>query len=259
MRHLGGRYCLMSLNVPGTFPRPVPGQFAMVRTAGRYPLLGRPISIHDFRKQGRSAEIDFLFQEAGEGTALLASMKKGDNVIFWGPEGNGFELIPGGPQVLVAGGRGIAPIWFLARRMVENGCGADHPMELFYGAASAGEMHYIEEFRDLGFNVHVATMDGSKGRKGFITDSIMISIRKKSGAISGRPAFYACGPTGMLEKTHQISRAAGGVCQVSMESRMACGTGVCLGCAHFTSSGSLIHVCKEGPVMYSDKVFGGAA
>jgi dihydroorotate dehydrogenase electron transfer subunit len=296
VRHLTGGYCHVSLELPKGFPEPSPGQFVMIKTLLKYPLLGRPISVHDYRRGRRGACLDLLLRVTGEGTAAVASLRKGDRALIWGPQGQGFEPDLSGPQVLVAGGRGVAPLFLLARRLSEAaGRGGRKGFELYYGAASSDEIHYAGEFRDLGFKVHMATVDGSRGFKGTVTALLQAGLgvrepppparpgrKKRRGAEqlaifadqdgeeteeppeappekhAAPPVFYACGPDPMLEAVHRISAAAGGKCQVSLESRMACGAGVCLGCARVLAGGDQIHVCDDGPVFDSARVFGGA-
>jgi len=293
VRHLTGGYCLITFELPMAFGDAAPGQFVMVRAPGRYPLLARPFSLHDLRRSGRGVRADILFQAVGEGTRALAALVRGDKATLWGPLGKGFTAGGPGPHVLVAGGRGVAPMWFLARRFLEGRKAAERPkVDLFYGACTSEELHYIEEFRDLGVRVHTATDDGTRGYKGLVTALLRDKLgikprpparpRRKPPAVTQlgmfegappppepepppqeaggpAPAFYACGPTAMMAAVHEAALAAGGTCEVSLESHMACGIGVCLGCAHDTASGGIVHVCKAGPVMDARLVFGAAA
>jgi dihydroorotate dehydrogenase electron transfer subunit len=294
VRHLTGDYCLLALELPRNFPEPEPGQFVMVHGKGRYPLLGRPLSIHDYRRAGRVVVLELLLREVGEGTRALAALRKGDSLILWGPQGNGFKPDLSGPQILVAGGRGIAPMWLLGKRI--KAARKDLPaLELFYGAASSDELHYVDEFRDMGFKVHIATDDGSRGYRGIVTNLLREKMRFRPEAPAVKkhrkapgvvqlgifaeekkqaqaqeekapearpvpgtpPVFYTCGPIPMMAEAHRVAMAAGGRCQVSLEARMACGIGVCLGCAHVMADDSQIHVCDDGPVLDSVRVFGG--
>ncbi|MBI5528894.1 MAG: hypothetical protein HY897_21405 [Deltaproteobacteria bacterium] len=178
-------------------------------------------------------------------------------------------------------------MWFLARRLFDA-ARADRPaIDLFYGARSSDELHYVDEFRAIGVKVHIATDDGSRGYKGMVTgllrDKLGVKTRpprhkKKEPAATQLgmfdpapvpppapaatvekappPVFCACGPMPMLRAVHDVAAALGAICEVSLESRMACGIGVCLGCAHETAEGGLMHVCKDGPVVDSRVVFG---
>lgn len=295
VRHLTGGYCLVTFDLPAAFGEAAPGQFVMVRAPGRYPLLARPFSLHDVRRSGRIARADILFKEVGEGTRALAALCKGGEATLWGPLGKGFTLTNPGPHVLVAGGRGIAPMWFFARKLYEGKKAAERPeVDLFYGACSSDELHYIEEFRDLNVRVHVATDDGSRGSTGLVTALLRdkLGIRQRPAKPASRkkpvpavaqlgmfeapaaapveapppappvsrpvPYFYACGPTKMMAAVHEAAAALGARCEVSLESHMACGIGVCLGCAHGTADGGMLHVCKAGPVLDSAVVFGAA-
>jgi dihydroorotate dehydrogenase electron transfer subunit len=274
----------MSVTVPARFSDVVPGQFVMLHTGARYPLLPRPISIHDSYKRGRTRHVDLLFQEVGEGTRSLAALSKGGKVRMWGPIGKGFVPDLSGPQILVAGGRGMAPLWFLARKLSLAAKGLV-PMTLFYGARTSDELHYVDEFRGLGVRVYLATDDGSKGHKGFVTtlvkdrlepaaEPVQPAVRGDGqlpifhdqpvtgevtlpGRVESPPVFYTCGPERMMEGVHETALRLGAACQVSMEAYMACGMGVCLGCACEGADGGMLHVCKDGPVMDSRLVFGG--
>ena len=154
--------------------------------------------------------------------------------------GNGFDIARMAEDaVLVGGGIGIAPLYGLAKRVLETG----RKPALVLGFRSGAEAFYLEEFAALGLEIRTATEDGSLGARGFVTD-----------VLKGLPDFryvLACGPTAMLKAVHALPRITGG--QFSFEARMACGFGACVGCTIQTKKG-LRRVCKDGPVFHKEDI-----
>jgi dihydroorotate dehydrogenase electron transfer subunit len=226
--------------LPG-FPAHRPGQFAMLHLdperVHRDPLLARPMAI--YRREGETLE--FRFKVVGRGTAALSRARAGSALAVVGPLGNGFAP-PGRGCVLVGGGTGIASLYELA-------AGADSPRVLL-GGRTRDDVLGLADFESLGVELRVATEDGSLGRRGKVTELLEL----QAGA-----QVVACGPHGMLARVHQMAAAAGARCQVSLESPMACGFGICLGCVVPTRAG-LRYVCTHGPVFESaDLDWGDAA
>ena len=220
-----------------------PGQFVMVKAwPGLDPLLARPLSIHDQDEDS----FRLLFQVRGRGTAILARQEVGDEILVLGPLGQGFETGSEGPALLVAGGIGIAPFLFLARELRVRG----REVYLFYGARTAAELLLLEEFESLGVRLHLATEDGSAGVKGFVSEPLVSFLKE-----SPEGTLYACGPTPMLQAVSRIAREFGLRAYVSLEARMACGLGMCLGCTVPRAEGGFLHVCTEGPVVPAERVF----
>jgi len=221
-----------------------PGQFVMVRCGnGQEIFLRRPFSIH--RVALESFEI--LYEVIGKGTAILSKKKRGEHLQVLGPLGNGFDLSyfkkgPVADAFLVGGGIGVAPLLFLAERLVRIGI---KPV-VFIGAREKDLILCEKDFRRIGAELHIATDDGSIGYKGSITDLFKGYIRelknKKEGCL-----VYACGPEVMLDKIIRICKNKRIYCQVSLETLMACGFGACLGCAIETLHGTKL-VCKDGPI-----------
>jgi dihydroorotate dehydrogenase electron transfer subunit len=228
-----------------------PGQFVMIHPKKfSEPLLPRPFSIH--RVQG--GRVDLLIRVAGQGTRQLCGLSPGEILEIKGPLGRGFKLDSERDPILVAGGIGVAPLLFLADRfskMKKNKTVA--PPRLLIGAGSKKELLGLGEFKKAGLRVQAVTEDGSSGRKGLVTD-LLKGIPAKG---LDRAMIYACGPQGMLRAVASWSAAGNIPCQVSLEARMACGMGACLGCsvARPGDSGQgYAKVCQDGPVFEAQEV-----
>jgi len=224
----------------------VPGQLVMVLCRGQeanVPLLRRPLSIH--RVDGD--KLALLYALVGQGTRWLSERKRGDQVDILGPLGNNFTIsVDSNKLLIVAGGIGIAPTIALADYTLGRG----YITTLLIGCRSAEHM-YPEELLDravtMGLNVVVVTEDGSKGRRGIVTEALA-----KLAPIADQ--IYACGPLPMYNAINRdIDMLAGKPTQVCMEQMMGCGWGVCYGCTIETSSG-LKKVCQDGPIFDMDNV-----
>lgn len=227
----------LNLFAPAVAREAVPGQFVHVLCgANRTHLLRRPFSVHQL-VGGESFEI--LFAVVGQGTGWLASLGVKDTVDLIGPLGRGFDLAGEGVRVLlVAGGMGVAPLAFLAHRLTE----ARAKVYTVMGAASEIQLLDFMDLKRLTRKITVATEDGSQGYRGLVTDVLPAAIQES------RPErVYACGPEAMLRLVAAISARHGVGCQVSLESRMACGVGACLGCVVPAGDGYR-RVCADGPV-----------
>jgi dihydroorotate dehydrogenase electron transfer subunit len=215
-----------------------PGQFVMVRCGQGYdPLLRRPFSIH---RVGQNGEIAFLYQVVGRGTQWLSYRRPGDTLDLLGPLGKGFVISPyegleDNRLLLIAGGIGIAPLIFLAEKALEGQC----VVTLFIGAKNA-DLVYPGELLPSLVEVAIATEDGSLGEKGRITELIP---RFSSQARQ----IFACGPISMYQSLVEQDWLKEKSVQVSLETRMGCGQGICYGCTIKTSQG-LKQVCRDGPV-----------
>lgn len=222
-----------------------PGQFLMIRPVKfREPLLPRPFSIHRIR--GNFLEI--LFKVVGLGTRQLAEAAKGDLLEIRGPLGRGFRVDLAKEPVLVAGGLGVAPLLGLAESLSKlKKWPFRIPAKLVIGAKTKKELFCLREFEQACLEVLVATEDGSSGHKGLVTDLLKKLFPKREAPV----ALYACGPNPMLKAVGRWAVARNIPCQVSLEARMACGLGACLGCvtAIKNEAGiSYVNVCQEGPV-----------
>ncbi|MFQ5456939.1 MAG: dihydroorotate dehydrogenase electron transfer subunit, partial [Myxococcota bacterium] len=225
-QRLGRDAWLLRLALPAFAP-PAPGQFVMLRvTEGGDPLLGRAMAIYRSSRRGRGATVDVVYRVVGRGTALLAAAAPGRKLWVLGPLGGAFRLPPaGGRAVLVGGGTGIASLHLLGqalrrRRVIER--------VALIGARTKTELLCRQDFRALGARVRVSTDDGTAGLRGTVTDLLEKTL---GGAVRPPDAAYVCGPTPMMESAWRVCERAGIPCQVSLEGPMACGFGVCLGCA----------------------------
>jgi dihydroorotate dehydrogenase electron transfer subunit len=243
------RYVLLELRSSRIARRAKPGQFLMVRVSGQpYPLLRRPLSIH-----ARDGDIvGIFFARAGLGTGILADKKTGETLDILGPLGKGF-LIPGAPKgkkfCLVGGGRGIAPLYFLAQELRAKG---GHP-RIFYGGMTEADLPLLRAFAAQKMEVFISTDDGSAGFAGMVT-----AMFEKELARSVKPALvYACGPDPMMKRIAEIAAERQIPAQLSLESIMGCGIGACWGCVRKIRKGSAaewIKICEEGPVFPASEV-----
>ena len=231
---------LMWLEAPAIAGGARPGQFVMVGCGGDT-YLPRPLSVH--RVDG--GQLALLFSVVGNGTKRLAQVKKGDTVSLFGPLGNSFSVDKGAKNLLlVAGGMGIAPLYYLA----ETAAGQGKKVTVIIGARSRDALlpvslpqkYYEKGLPPAGVNVVAATDDGSEGFKGLATQLIPHYL-------TGTDQVFACGPAAMYKSMVKMPELEGKDVQLSLEIMMGCGVGVCYGCTIKTKSG-LKQVCKDGPV-----------
>jgi dihydroorotate dehydrogenase electron transfer subunit len=262
-RPLTGGHFLLDLHAPRQAQATRPGQFAMVRLLEHSDvLLRRPMSIFDVKPRtaanGAPPEIiQLLYKIVGRGTRLMSLLKPGDQVELLAPLGHGFfeeEYLPvaqAADEVLhVAGGIGIAALLLPAREIAKAGI----RQRLFFGGRTADDLVGTEEFENYVEEMVLATENGSKGHKGFVTAPLEKHL-------AGRPQrkflLMACGPWAMLRATVHLASRYGQPCLVSMENRMGCGLGVCLGCSirvEGTGHAAYERVCTEGPVFRAERV-----
>ena len=228
-----------------------PGQFLMIHLGNRTrdPLLRRPFSIHGILDDHR---VMVLYRIIGAGTSLLSTLKHGDTISAIGPLGNSFPFpVPGEEAVLVAGGMGIAPLYFLAQELQRK---QGTTTTLLLGFSSSQEVVCCDEIKDLGVHLSLATEDGSRGSKGLVTDLLDQHL---SHGLAAKPIIYACGPAPMLKKVALQAAASQLMCSVSLEGHMACGLGICLGCAVKASHNlatAYHYVCRDGPVFQAETI-----
>lgn len=223
-----------------------PGQFVMVQAGEGTPLLRRPFSVHQTMADG---SLQILFKVLGTGTRILSRLQESDQLDIVGPLGQGFNFDPGSPACLVGGGMGIAPLLFLAKKMIQKGF---MPAEIIVllGARTRDELAPLaNDFKAMGVALKLITDDGSLGEKGFVTDLLG---RVQTGF---RLDVFCCGPHPMMAAVAKLCEVKGYTCQVSLETMMACGLAACLGCAVSKADGSgYLHVCKDGPVFEANEV-----
>jgi dihydroorotate dehydrogenase electron transfer subunit len=248
---------------------PRPGQFYMVRVGhGGDPLLRRPISVSAVKlginEPGGDSmiRITFLYKVVGRGTSIMARLQPGEAVDCLGPIGRGFT-IPG-PEapprfrrpdlaVLVAGGIGVAPFPMLADALQKNGL----QVRLYFGGRGEQDLVELDHFVSRGVDTVTATEDGSSGEQGFVTVPLARDLETMP---ADRTVIYTCGPNPMMTAVVDLCRGRELPVEVSLETRMACGLGVCLGCvvplAETTPDGAPDYrrVCQDGPVFNGEEV-----
>ena len=241
---------LLVIELPGSFPAPFPGQFVMLRSLhSAEPLLSRPFSVYGFRKDGDSAILELLCRVAGRGTQLLSRLASGAKVEVMGPLGRGFTVAPAVKEIfLLAGGVGAAPLSYFLQELVK--AAPFPPVTAFLGARTAVIVTALQSgFAGL-CELHLASDDGTIGYHGAVTDILAEKLR--NGGNCEGTQILACGPTPMTRALVRVLDGRPVRCQVSLEERMACGVGACLGCvvAAKNDQGETIYkrVCKEGPV-----------
>jgi dihydroorotate dehydrogenase electron transfer subunit len=203
------------------------------------PLLPRPMAVYRERPDPEGPSFEVLYKCTGRGTRLLASAVPGDAIALVGPLGCGFRPpSSAGPALLVAGGTGIASVYELARTLA-----AERDVAVLLGARGAADLMGAADFAALDVTLEIATEDGSRGTRGLVTELLEARLAADASA-----TVYACGPTPMMQRCAEISQARAVTCFVSLENNMACGFGVCLGCAAPSTSGGYALVCREGPV-----------
>ena len=207
------------------------GQFVNIQLSGKF--LRRPISVCDYDE----ATLTIVYKVVGQGTEQMAAMKAGEKLDILTGLGNGYDLtVSGGHPVLLGGGVGVPPMYNLAKKLRAEG----KAVSVILGFNTASEIFYEEEFKALGCEVSVTTVDGSYGIKGFVTDALP----------AGYTYFYTCGPEPMLKAVYRATNTSG---QMSFEERMGCGFGACMGCSCKTLTGYK-RICKEGPVMRKEEI-----
>ncbi|MBD3380210.1 MAG: dihydroorotate dehydrogenase electron transfer subunit [Candidatus Omnitrophica bacterium] len=225
-----------------------PGQFVTVK-AGRDatdPLLRIPLGIHKIGQK----DFSLLYKVVGRGTRTLSRFVKDESVDVLGPLGNGFPLeggpVPGKSKVvIVSGGHGVAPLFALAEYLRETR--PQTKIKFLMGACTAEEVLCVKELEEMGISVGIATDDGTRGCRGFVTGLMEEEIKEKPARI------FACGPRAMLAEVARIAEREKISASVSLDAYMACGIGACLGCALKTEEGYKL-VCKDGPVFEAGEV-----
>jgi len=250
-----------------------PGQFVEIKCSdlGEV-LLRRPLGVHRILNGG----IEVLYEVVGKGTKCLSARKEGEYLDIIGPLGNGFTINqqtskPANQQtILIAGGVGVAPLVALAEKLACSvqriACRKNPKIYVLIGAKTRNHILCEDDFKKISCEVLVSTEDGSMGYRGLITDLLNKELNQQTGKPANQKTIiYACGPAAMLKTVAKIAEAKRVPCQVSMEERMACGVGVCLGCpikVHTTSTQYAIRntqytykmVCKDGPVFNAKEI-----
>lgn len=239
-RQLNPSHYLITIKPEKALPVPSPGQFFMLGIHDRLdPLLKRPFGLFS----SEDGLLTFLYRVRGKGTLIMSGLVPGDPVEILGPLGNPYPLPEGKDRkkkpLLVAGGTGVASLFPLLHALKENAM-------FIYGGRNRDELLCIDELKGVAKDLRLATQDGSEGKHGTAVDIVIDLLRGKDGQDF---LLYACGPTGMLKALQGLGLKG----YFAMEENMACGTGVCLGCAVKTRSGYK-RACTEGPVFDLNEV-----
>ena len=269
-RKIATEYYRMRILCPDIAVRANPGQFVMIRVADSLdPLLRRPFGIHrkcQERGTGVCQEnpscIEILYRIVGKGTFLLSRKKKGEPIDILGPLGNGFYIAHNlQTAIIVAGGIGVAPLFSLAQALKEN-VRTSKPVRnlfVFLGGKTSSDILLRGDLKRMGAKIKVSTEDGSLGEKGMVTELLEDFLAKSASSDKVHITLFGCGPLPMLYALSKIASAQGISCQLSLESRMACGVGACLGCSipilpDQGKSPPYHRVCTEGPVFDSGDI-----
>ncbi|HHV63877.1 MAG TPA: dihydroorotate dehydrogenase electron transfer subunit [Peptococcaceae bacterium] len=240
-----------------------PGQFVHIRVAESFdPLLRRPLSIAGINRERE--EITIYYRVAGKGTRLLSQIRANEYLSVLGPLGTGFTIPRDGEFLLIAGGIGVFPIYSLMEAVAQP----QVKIKLFWGGENKEflESAGLKHLQDLGIDYEITTLDGSLGQQGLVTDPFRKYLAEVSNSFAGvkdktkTPPLWAaaCGPPGMLKAVTEICLENGIPLEVSLEERMACGVGACLGCVCTVrdAAGNLRRkrACKDGPVFEAKEV-----
>lgn len=243
-----GNYFLLSLESPLIASKSFSGQFVMVRVSPHpYPLLRRPFSIHSKDEN----HIEIFFKIAGTGTALLSQKKSDESLDILGPLGKGFstgQVLEGREAAVVGGGRGIAPLYFLAQELRTRRA----LPKILYGGKSLKDLPLKDKFEREGFEISFSTDDGSCGYRGLVSDLLQAEIEKLSVS-----RIFACGPEAMMKKVCLIAQARNIPAEFSLESQLGCGFGVCWGCVRRirnNGKAAWVKICEEGPVFPAEDI-----
>lgn len=208
-----------------------PGQFINIRLDGKF--LRRPISVCDYDDKS----ITIIYKIVGEGTEQLSKLESGEVLDVLTGLGNGYDITKSTKPLLIGGGVGVPPIYNLAKALLADG----QKPTVVLGFNTKSEIFYEDEFKALGCNTLVTTVDGSYGIKGFVTDA-MTDL--------DYDYFYTCGPLPMFKAVYNATSTSG---QFSFEERMGCGFGACMGCSCKTKYGNK-RICKDGPVLVKEEI-----
>lgn len=240
---IGAGYRYLALMAPSIVAAAQPGQFVHVKVpALESSALRRPFSIFN----AQNDKLELLYKTVGRGTAALNLAKVGDTIEVMGPLGHGFPTTAEGAPLLVGGGFGVAPLYFLARKLKDAGLSP----KIFVGGRTESDLLALDRFEALGVEIHSATNDGSAGVRGLVTDPLddeMILLRQAGKSFE----LFACGPDPMLKAVALRATGAGVKGWISMDRHMICGVGACYACIQKTVRGNS-RCCIEGPIFRAE-------
>ena len=238
---IGNGYRFLVLEAPETAAALEPGQFVHVKVpALEISALRRPFSVFD----AEDGKVTILYKTVGRGTAALNQVKPGATLMMEGPLGYGtFPVEVDGTALLVGGGFGVAPLYFLARRLKS-------PKKLFVGGRTKDDLLALDRFAEIGVETFTATNDGSSGVKGFVVEPLDEEIRRLRER-GEKFELFTCGPDGLLKAVADRALSLGVPGWISMDRHMICGVGACFACIQKTKSGNQ-RCCLNGPVFAAD-------
>ena len=257
------------LEVPEIARRILPGQFVMVRIPScEDPLLGRALALYDVvcDAQGNATAIDLVFLKVGKLTGRLAKITQGESVELWGPLGNGFEPREAKHLVMVAGGIGQTPFVAMAKECTGKQSYGHPPRDVplvdkvtfCYGARTADYLAGLDDFAAAGCDVQISTDDGTAGHHGLVTD-VLAEVLDEHGDLAD-VRVVCCGPEPMMEAVAKLCAARPVACEVSLETPMACGIGICFSCVakvrdeDADDGWDYKRTCVEGPIFDAEKL-----
>jgi len=255
---------------PQIAQRIVPGQFIILRLADcDDPLLGRPLAMYDtvLSTSGEPIGLDVVYLTAGKFTRRLAICNPGTQLEVWGPLGNGFTPPAAEHVIMVAGGIGQTPFLSLAAELFDlkrygnsrRPISRPRQITFCYGARNAEYFAGLDDFRRLGLELHLSTDDGTLGHHGFVTDVLRRVLDESQAAVaSSAREIICCGPERMMEAVAEIAQHSQVPCQVSLETPMACGIGICFTCVakirQPDGTWDYKRTCVDGPVFDAEKI-----
>lgn len=248
-KKLNDAYYLMTINCPDFVDKARVGQFLMIKAQQKSyisdPLLRRPFGICDVDRKDNTFKI--LYTIIGKGTQLLATIDVNSEVHFSEPLGNVFKLVDGQNVALVAGGVGVAPLLWLSKMLAAR----NNTVTLYFGGRTEKDIVIVDEFKDSVSQINITTDDGSMGIKGLVTKPYQKEIKNFD-------KVYACGPRRMLQSVSEMATISNVSIDVSLDERMACGIGACLGCIVnvIEDDGTEVQkrCCVEGPIFNGNSI-----
>lgn len=245
-RKVGTDYYFMKLETQAIDESWLPGRFLhlkLSRKRSHDPLLRRPFSLFDVHREKKI--FDLLYCVVGRGTKIMSEFNPGEQIDFIGPLGTGFTKPKGENILVIGGGMGTAPLFYLCRKISR-----DNQVTVFLGGNDCGDVDFFEKkFKELDLTLKVATIDGSRGFRG----NVINLWEKKQGNNNDFDYLFACGPELMLKEVQKKAITKNLPGEFSLEERMGCGIGVCLSCVCETEEGNQ-RVCQEGPVFKINEV-----
>ena len=247
-KHVGSGNYLMSIistNIVDGFSYPKAGQFYMLQLKNQIHILRRPISLHSVNH--KTGKLEFLYKVLGKGTEELSSLVEGDIINIQGPLGKGFDIIENSENIIIVGGGiGLAPLKQLVEELIKKN--GNKKITFIAGGRDKNVIQLLKNFNldDEKIKMIICTDDGSVGEK----SNVIEILKKNLNDNKNIDIIYSCGPHKVLEIINEIANKKNIISQISMEERMACGVGACVGCSIETNEG-MKKVCYDGPVFYS--------